>query len=178
MRKYISISAFFFEAIISQTIFFLFNFPQSRYKWLPILAAKSSNFFGGRSWSRRLSIEVGEKRKKERGKESEKRIQGRARQGEGERGCSSFTGCISKGARVRCLRLINSDAARCTFKSPYILGYVLDGWMDGQARYKDRIAYPTGYRVLREVKWCGIDSLCVQRARVVYVSRSLFGPPL
>lgn len=87
--------------------------------------------------------------------------QGRARQVEEKRGCSSFTGCISKGARVRCLRLINSDAARCTFKSPYILGYVLDGWMDGQARYKDRIAYPTGYRVLREVKWCGIDSLCV-----------------
>lgn len=76
MRKYISISAFFFEAIISQTIFFLFNFPQSRYKWLPILAAKSSNFFGGRSWSRRLSIEVGEKRKKERGKREWKRGSG------------------------------------------------------------------------------------------------------
>lgn len=47
------------------------------------------------------------------------------------RGCSSFTGCISKGARVRCLRLINSDAARCTFKSPYILGIRVgrvNGW--------------------------------------------------
>lgn len=70
-----------------------------------------------------------------------------ARQVEEKRGCSSFTGCISKGARVLdAWRLINSDAARCTFKSPYILGYVLDGWMDGQARYKDRIAYPTGCR--------------------------------
>ena len=49
---------------------------------------------------------------------------------------------------VRCSRLINSDAARCTFKSPYILGYMLDGWMDwiyGQTRYKDPITYPTSY---------------------------------
>lgn len=84
---------------------------------------------------------------------------------------------------VRCLRLINSDAARCTFKSPYILGYVLDGWMDwiyGQARYKDRIHISDRLQLLRKVKWCGIYSpvwrMCERVHVSVYKSKSLFGP--
>lgn len=135
---------------------------------------KVLQFLRGRSWSRRLSIKVGEKeRRKERRKE---RKRGSGWEGAPSRGVVP----VSQDAflRVRgfdaCGLLIATrlDALSRVHTS---WGYVLDGWMDGQARYKDRITYPTGCRVLR---WSQMMrnrfTVCTTRARVC-ISRSLFG---
>lgn len=88
--------------------------------------------------------------------------QGGARQVEEKRGCSSFTGCISKGARVldACGLLI---ATRLDALSRVHTSWDTcwtGEWMDRRVtKIGSRIRQGAG--VLREVKWCGIDSLCV-----------------